>query len=148
MRLTRSVLPLAAVLLVVLLIAALLWKRHATTPRIGTTDPYANLPHRVEVEVLNAGGPAGAARQARELLRRGHLDVVNWGNASDADQGLDRTTVFVRRGDTTGVGRIRELLGEVRVVDQMAPGRLVDLTLMIGHDFSPPAAGGSAKPSH
>ena len=46
-----------------------------------------------------------------------------------------RNEVLVRRGDTTGVGRIIEAIGPAVVTDAPDRGREVDLTLLVGSDY-------------
>lgn len=98
------------------------------------------LPRRVTVEVLNAGGVAGYARDATLALREGGLDVVFFGNAPPRlrDTTLVRHRVLVRRGDTLGVGRIREVLGEITVVEEPDATRLVDLTVLLARPAKEP----------
>lgn len=98
------------------------------------------LPRRVTVEVLNAGGVAGYARDATLALREGGLDVVFFGNAPPRlrDTTLVRHRVLVRRGDTLGVGRVREMLGEITIVDEPDATRLVDLTVLLARPAREP----------
>jgi hypothetical protein len=93
------------------------------------------LPRDVDVEVLNGSSAYLGARNASLVLRRARLDVVAFGTATGELKGLPRTTVFVRRRDTTGVGRVREALGEVEVVDRYDASREVDLSVVLGLDY-------------
>lgn len=95
-------------------------------------DPLSRI---VQVEVLNAGAAIGAARVATEMLRDGRLDVVYYGNADSTWRRATRNTIVVRRGDTLGVGRAREVLGSAEVVERDDRSRLVDLTIILGRDF-------------
>ncbi|MEZ4378136.1 MAG: LytR C-terminal domain-containing protein [Gemmatimonadales bacterium] len=92
------------------------------------------LPRRVEVEVLNGGTVDLAARIVTAHLRRGGLDVVLYDNAPPEWRDSLRIDplVLVRRGDTTGVGRIRDVLGPIEVRDVPDPKPLVDLTVVVG----------------
>lgn len=93
--------------------------------------------HRtVTVEVWNGGGVPGAARDAALRLRRGGLDVVSWENAPEAqrDSVPGPARILVRLGDTTGAGRIAEVLGSVEIVEAPDPTRLVDLTVVVMRD--------------
>ena len=94
------------------------------------------LDRHVVVEVLNAGGKAGAARDASLRLRKGGLDVVYWGNAREADRDTAprRPRILVRRGDTAGTGRVQEVLGAAEVVDAPDSIPLVDLTIQVWRD--------------
>lgn len=97
------------------------------------------LPRRVTVEVLNSGGVPTAGRTGMLLLRRAGLDVVVMANAPQALAGRERNQVLVRRGDTTGVGRAVEALGDAEVVVAKDESRLVDLTVLLGSRFKVPA---------
>ena len=114
----------------------------------GPSGPGANggpvfpdsLPHRVMVEVLNAGGPPGSARAGMLLLRRARLDVVLFGNAGPGLAHRSRNEVLIRRGDTTGVGRIVAVLGGADVIEAPDSASMVDLTVLLGRQFVPPAS--------
>lgn len=92
------------------------------------------LGREVTVEVLNGGGSPGAALDAVRLLRRARLDVVQWGNAPQVYRDTTRSDhrILVRRGDTTGAGRVIEALGPAEVIDSPDHTRLVDLTVIVG----------------
>lgn len=94
---------------------------------------WTPLRRTVTVEVFNGGGTPGAARDAGLRLRRARLDVVSWSNAPAAlmDTTSDVVRVLVRRGDTTGAGRVAEALGSIEVIDQPDARRLVDLTVVV-----------------
>jgi hypothetical protein len=101
---------------------------------------WSALPRTVELEVLNAGGIRGAARDAAIRLRRGGLDVVQWGNAAERDMDTVNPRVpriLVRTGDTVGVGRVMEILGHAEVVEAPDDRNLVDLTVLIWRDSTP-----------
>ena len=95
---------------------------------------WAELPRDVDVEVLNGTSASGLARDAAFRLREGHLDVVSFGDADSAWRGRARSAVVVRRRDTTGVGRVREMLGDVEVIDRYDESRIVDLSVILGKD--------------
>lgn len=90
---------------------------------------------RVLVEVLNASGVPGLAREGTRQLRQKGLDVVFYGNA---DQTLDSTEVLVRRGDGPAGARVARALGlgTVRRVEDTL--RRVDVTVLLGRDYRPP----------
>lgn len=123
----------AVVLLVGRLVRRAPPEEHVFAPRV-----WEPLPRRVEVEVLNAGGVAGAGRAGMLLLRRAGLDVVFLGNADSAQRGRDRNQVIVRRADTSGVGRVVEALGDAEVVRLPDSARLVDLSVLLGRQFRVP----------
>jgi hypothetical protein len=123
----------ASALVVVAGAGFLLWSRHQATV---TLAPAAvPLGHKVTVEVLNTTTAPGIARVARDVVRHGGLDVVYFGSAEAKLRGRAQSEVLVRRGDTTGVGRIIEVIGPVVVTDAPDRSRDVDLTLLIGTDY-------------
>ena len=121
---------------ILLLALAACHRRGGRGAASGDQPPPADLPRKVTVEVLNAGGSIGAARVGTLLLRRARLDVVYFGNADSAQSGRVRNQVLIRRGDTTGVGRVIEALGTAEVVEAPDPARLVDLTVLLGKEFA------------
>ena len=122
---------------VLLLAAGLTWALlHAYQTAAASRLPTrAELPHRVTVEVLNSTKVPGIARVGMLALRHAGLDVVYFGNADSALSGRQQSQVLVRRGDTTGVGRIIEALGQAVVIDAPDRARVVDLTVLIGADY-------------
>jgi hypothetical protein len=117
-------------------VVLLLRSHHA--PTANPLSARAALPHRVTVEVLNTTRAVGVARAVRDLVRRAGLDVVYFGGADTAQRGRTHNEVLVRRGDTTGVGRILEALGQGVVTDAPDRTREVDLTVLIGTDWPVP----------
>jgi hypothetical protein len=92
----------------------------------------------ITVEVLNANGRAGDARVGTRLLRRAGIDVVYFGNATDA--GLDSTRIIVRRGSEKAGQRVRAVLGQGRVEVELDSSKLLDVSVFLGADFSPPGS--------
>jgi hypothetical protein len=88
----------------------------------------------ITVEVLNANGRAGDARLGTRLLRRAGIDVVYFGNAPAS--GLDSTRIIVRRGDTKAGEQVRAALGTGRVEIQLDSARLLDVSVLLGADFT------------
>jgi hypothetical protein len=94
---------------------------------------------RVIVEVLNGTGQPGRARGATRLLRRHGLDVVFFGNW-DGEGLVRKTKVVVRRGiDQGGARRVAAALGAGTVVVDVDTLRRVDVTVILGTDWKPPA---------
>ena len=89
---------------------------------------------RVTVEVLNGTRRAGAARAATRLLRRQGLDVVFFGNA---DTPARSTRVIVRRGDPAAAETCCQALGVGRILVEPDTLRRVDVSVILGEDFSP-----------
>jgi hypothetical protein len=92
----------------------------------------------ITVEVLNASGRAGDARIGTRVLRDAGIDVVYFGNA--AESGLDSTRIIVRRGAEQVGARVRAALGQGRVEIQLDSARLLDVSVLLGADFAPPAS--------
>ena len=100
--------------------------------------PIPSPERRITVEVLNGSTRAGVARAATRMLRRRGLDVVFYGNAEAA---VESTRVIVRRGDP-GRGRdVRQALGAGRVMVEPDTLRRVDVSVILGPDFSPRVPG-------
>ena len=92
---------------------------------------------RITVEVLNASGQPGAARLGALTLRRAGIDVVYFGNA-EAGVPLDSTRIVVRRGAVAIGTRVRAALKTGRVTLELDSARLLDVTVLLGRDFTPP----------
>lgn len=92
---------------------------------------------RPRVEVLNAAGVPGLARQATEQLRDRGVDVVFFGNASDFDQ--DSTVVIARTADPAAARRVARALGVDSLVVEPDPALYLDATVRLGRNW-PPAA--------
>ena len=123
----------------VLLLCGIAWVGFGTSRSSPARQPgWTPLSHKVRIEVLNASTLPGAARVGTLLLRHAGLDVVQSRNAESSLRGLDRNRIAVRRGDTTGVGRIIEVLGGAEVIDAPDKNWLVDLTVILGRSFAPP----------
>ena len=130
-----------------LAIVAAAWGWHLAHRPAGARVPaWTPLPRRVQVEVFNSGDAAGAARVATQLLRHAGLDAFNSGNAGGALRGMAHNRILVRRGDTTGVGRIVAVLGGAVVIAQSDSTRLVDLSVYLGKDFATAPDRDSPKP--
>ncbi len=87
---------------------------------------------RVTVEVLNASGRPGLARQGTLALRGAGLDVVAFGTA---DTSVDSTLVLVRRGDRGAGDRVARALGVGRVRVALDSIPRVDVTVLLGRDW-------------
>jgi len=89
---------------------------------------------RVRVEVLNAGGVRGMAGQARNLLRADGFDVVFFGNADQF--GREHSAVLARTGQYEAARTVAEALGIETVVLEPDGSRLVDVTVLLGSDWT------------
>jgi LytR cell envelope-related transcriptional attenuator len=89
---------------------------------------------RIVVEVLNGTRRQGAARTATRMLRHRGFDVVFLGNA---DSLAESTRVIVRRGDPKPARYVAAALGAGKVVVETDTFRRVDVSVVLGDDFSP-----------
>lgn len=130
---TRILLAIAALALV----AALGWWLMA--PSLGRMElAGARAPEgtRIRVEVLNATRTSGLARRATRHLRDRGFDVVGMGNA-DALQ--DSTVVLDRTGHPEWAALVAEALGGARVEPRPDTSRYLDVTVLLGSSWTPPA---------
>lgn len=91
---------------------------------------------RVRVEVLNAAGRAGLAREATRRLRARGFDVVYFGNAGEF--GRDSSVVLDRVGDLRTARSVAGALGIRSVASEPDSSRLLDVTVVLGLDWPPP----------
>ena len=87
------------------------------------------------LEVLNGAAVDGLAAAMTRQLRGHGLDVVYYGTAPIDT--FTMTQIVVRRGDTTGTGRIRRALGTGIVVIAIDSQKLLDVTVILGRDAQP-----------
>lgn len=90
---------------------------------------------RVRVEVLNAGGTDGVARDATAALRDMGLDVVYWGNAENFSEGP--SVVLDRMGRSEAARAVAGVLGISNIVVAPDSNLFVDVTVRLGSDWSP-----------
>lgn len=88
----------------------------------------------IEVEVLNGCGQSGAALRGAEVLRTLGFDVVQTGNA-DHFRYL-RTEVVDRSGKPAAAQEVARALGGGESKSQVQKGALVDVTVILGSDWS------------
>ena len=102
-------------------------------------DPHAfaipDTRNRVVVEVLNGTDVNGLARVGARVLRSAGLDVVFLASGPK----VDSTTVIVRRGNREAGETVLRALGQGRLKVQTDSTRHVDVTVILGPDFSGPA---------
>ncbi len=99
---------------------------------------------RIRVEVLNAGGKRGAARDATELLRQSGFDVVYFGNADTFDQ--DSSVVLDRVGDLGAARSVADALGIHSVRSRPDPNLYLDVSVRLGSGWAAPAGGDRRRP--
>ncbi len=114
----------------------------AVAARVRNDPP---LPAGIEVEVLNGSGVPNLARVVTVQLREAGLDVVYFGNADPSLFPRGPTRVLVRSADTTGLGRILEVVHAGAVVEQVPPGnRWVAFSVILGSEYAAtPDSGGT-----
>ncbi|HEX9054539.1 MAG TPA: LytR C-terminal domain-containing protein [Gemmatimonadales bacterium] len=115
-------------------------RRPAPALAIEHAYPIPSPGRRVLVEVLNATQRPSLARAATRVLRRQGLDVVLFGNAEGKGRS-DSTQVIARRGDRSAAERVARALGRGLVSVQADTLRRVDVTVLLGEDYRPPADG-------
>jgi hypothetical protein len=121
---------------------ALVWKRvlGPTARQVGITSAAVErlLPDsvRVKVEVLNATTIRGLARRATFHLRDLGFDVVSSGNSGER---LDTTLVLVRSGRMEWGELAAKGLAPARVEARPDTSRYLDLTILLGTTWRPPA---------
>ena len=89
---------------------------------------------RVRVEVLNAGGASGVARDATAVLRDLGLDVVYYGNAENFSD--EPSVVLDRVGRSDAARLVADALGIRGVVLEPDSNLFVDVTVRLGPDWS------------
>jgi hypothetical protein len=110
--------------------------RDAPPPRPTPPDVNAASDTRVRVEVLNATPTRGLARRATMQLRDRGLDVVQTGTSAVQ---ADSTVVFDRAGHPEWARRVADALGGARVESRPDSSRYVDVTVLLGRSWRPPA---------
>jgi hypothetical protein len=88
---------------------------------------------RVRVEVLNAAGIAGLAREVTEQLRSDGFDVVFYGNAGRLAR--DSTTVLVRSADRAPAELVAAALGIARLEVAIDTTLYLEATVILSPDW-------------
>ncbi|HEX8694887.1 MAG TPA: LytR C-terminal domain-containing protein [Longimicrobium sp.] len=92
---------------------------------------------RVRVEVLNASGRPGLAREATRILRDRGFDVVSFGNARGF--GPDTSQVLDRVGRMDAARQVADALAIRRVLARPDSNLYLDATVVLGRDWRQPA---------
>lgn len=138
----RRLIRRASAVLVVLLLAAgivLVVRRPSTrAPQAVRQRVDAEAPPglRIRVEVLNATRVRGLARRATMHLRDRGFDVVSVGTAREA---RDSTLVLDRSGHAEWAALVARALGGARVDQAPDSSRYLDVTVLVGATWRPPA---------
>ena len=107
-------------------LARLVTKKEVTAP--------ANT--RVRVEIINATKTRGLARRATRLLRDRGFDVVTY---ATSERTQDSTVVLDRSNHLEWARLVGEALGGARVEARADTSRYVDVTVVLGVSWRPPA---------
>jgi hypothetical protein len=137
-RLIRRIVALA--LLVVIAGAAVVALRKPSTraPQAVRQPVDAEAPAgvRIRVEVLNATRVRGLARRATMHLRDRGFDVVSVGTSRES---RDSTLVLDRSGHPDWAALVAKALGGARVEAAPDSSRYLDVTVLVGARWLPPA---------
>jgi hypothetical protein len=105
----------------------------------GPMDPPEGM-GSIQVEVLNASGVPGIARDATGCLRDRGFDVVYYGNART--YGQDPSVVIDRVGNPSAAALIGKALGIPEVRSEPDSTLLVDITVLLGPEWTIPGGAG------
>ena len=133
----RRWLALGVALALVAVVAVALVRHRAGGPRlIGTGDARAPTNVRIRVQVLNTTRTRGLARRATMHLRDRGFDVVEMGTDRTP---LDSTLVLDRSGHPEWARLVARALGGARVEARPDSSRYLDVTVLVGASWRPPA---------
>lgn len=91
---------------------------------------------RIRVQVLNATRTRGLARRAMFVLRDRGFDVVEMGTSAEQ---RDSTLVIDVAGRPEWAARVANAFGGARVESRPDTSRYLDVTVLIGASWRPPA---------
>jgi hypothetical protein len=109
------------------------------TPKLAVDVYDANPVLDIEIEILNGCGEPGLAAKFSELLRKNRVDVVRSENADHFE--YEQTILIQRNENIEGLKQVAAALGfdienPAQVITSADPNLDVDLTLIIGKDYS------------
>ncbi len=140
MKRTRVVIAMAIVVALVVVAAAHRGGRRAADTVLGLVVPGADARApartRVRVQVLNATRVRWLARRATFYLRDHGFDVVE---AGTDDTTRDSTLVIDRSGHPEWARLVARALGGAPVVTRLDSSRYLDVTVLLGASWRPPA---------
>ncbi|MGI6370402.1 MAG: LytR C-terminal domain-containing protein [Ignavibacteria bacterium] len=98
------------------------------------TQPTNEIEQVIQVNVLNACGKAGLARNIQNFLMERGYDVVSIGNY---DQELDNSIVIDRLGDMSSANKVAYALGvdETSITSGIDSTMFVRATVIVGKDY-------------
>lgn len=134
-----------AVIVLVLVTGAVLgtwiaqWLQAPAVTRNSVTVPIPSVfGERVTVEVRNGGGRSGMAREATRILRDRGYDVVEVGNWTDFS--VDSSRVVARVSGGSAAAEVAAALGIAAVDEEPAPNLRLDVTVVLGREWTPEMA--------
>lgn len=89
----------------------------------------------VRIEVLNATDTKGLARRAMLVMRSAGFDVVFFGNSAER---TDTTLILDRSGHADWAALASRAMGVSRVEEKPDSSRFLDLTVLVGRNWTPP----------
>jgi hypothetical protein len=137
-RLIRRLVALAILIVIVGVVVVALRKPSTRAPQAVRQAVDAEAPPgvRIRVEVLNATRVRGLARRATMHLRDRGFDVVSVGTSRDT---RDSTLVLDRSGHPDWAELVAKALGGARVEAAPDSLRYLDVTVLVGATWLPPA---------
>jgi hypothetical protein len=108
------------------------------TPRSADVPKVVQIPDsvRIRVEVINTTTQRGLGRRAMFFLRDQGFDVVRYTSGSAP---RDSTQIIDRSGHREWADLVAKALGVSRVVVDVDSARYLDVTVLLGRDWRPPA---------
>ncbi len=140
MRSTMQNLTLAAVTILVIafVVSFALGVRPQTVPSAAVDAPriVPGVFSGKRVEVLNASGKSGLARNVTEMLRAAGYDVVYFGNAA---RSAERASIVLDRVGKPEIARaVAARLQIARTETRLDVTRLVEVSVVLGPDWTAP----------
>ena len=127
----------AAVMVVLASVAVFVMRHGRMSGRpFGIGDARAPTDTRIRVEVINTTRARGLARRATMHLRDRGFDVVETGTQAKT---LDSTVVLDRSGHPEWARLVASALGGARVEARPDSSRYLDVTVLLGTSWRPPA---------
>jgi hypothetical protein len=117
-------------------VAATRHRRSAVVTSHGAPDVRAPDGARIRVQVLNSTKTRGLARRATLLLRDRGFDVVEIGTVNGVQ---DSTVVLDLSGHPEWASRVAKILGSARVEPRADSSRYLDIAVVLGSTWHPPA---------
>ena len=108
------------------------------TPRGADVPKVVQVPDsvRIRVEVINTTTQRGLGRRAMFFLRDQGFDVVRYASGSAP---RDSTQIVDRSGHREWADLVAKALGVTRVVVEVDSTRYLDVSVLLGRDWRPPA---------